>query len=258
MSAVALDYASIPDYAALLPAKDDAPEPRSTTAPTRRFSLDALSTNLAFVSETSPTGDHARTAPGPQGSFSLANLLISSAINIPALQSGSSPRGPPRALLSTKEPLSIPVTTSNFRRFVSRIGFLFWALDRMEEILMWRKGWKYTTSWIVLYCTICEPVLLSGENYVSNIYILHSSGYKPWLLMLFPNIGIISVMLLSYHAPEKPSSGRPRTHIADPFLSASAQPPSSGPAAEGSAAWLANIQALQNLMGLMYVQLTMC
>jgi len=56
-------------------------------------------------------------------------------------------------------------------------------------------------------------------------------------------------MLLFYHTPQKPSGGRPTVHIADPSFSASAQLPSSGPVIEGSAAWLANIQGLQNLMG---------
>lgn len=76
--------------------------------------------------------------------------------------------------------------------------------------------------------------------------------------MLLPNTAIISVMLSSYHVPQKPLNGRPSTHIADPSLPASAQLPSSGPVVEGSAAWLANIQALQNLMGSMYVQLIIC
>ncbi|KAF8322741.1 hypothetical protein DL93DRAFT_2071698 [Clavulina sp. PMI_390] len=167
-------------------------------------------------------------SPPPGSSYSLANLLISSAINIPASQAGSSPRGPANALLSSKDPLSIPITTTNFRRFISRVGFVFWVMDRMEEIFMWRKGWKYTTSWLALYCAVC---------------------YKPRLLLVAPSVALLAVMIANYHSPPAPATWHNHTEIADPSVSLLSQPPVGGLATEGSSAWLANIQAIQNLMG---------
>lgn len=166
--APALEYAVIPDYAALLPSKDEsseaAPE-RPTTA--RRFSLDALSSSLtsgSLAEKSTPTSPDAKahtrkpslSGAGQSQTSYLTSLLISSAMNIPASQSGSSPRGPSHILMSTRDPLSIPITTTNSRRFVSRAGFIFWTLDRGEEVIMWRKGWKYTAAWIVAYVSICE------------------------------------------------------------------------------------------------------
>lgn len=166
-SVAALEYAAVPDYAALLPVKDEASAAPATRPPQpRRFSLDALSSSL-----TSSNSDKSSSGAGPSGharnastntsgtsnsqTSYLTSLLISSAMNIPASQSGSSPRGPTHTLMSTKDPLSIPITTSNSRRFVSRVGVIFWILDRGEEVLMWRKGWKYTGAWVVGYSALC-------------------------------------------------------------------------------------------------------
>ena len=67
-------------------------------------------------------------------------------------------------LLSTKDPLSIPITTVNFRRFVAKVGPIFWLQDRIEEIVMWRKGWKYTAVWMCAYTFLCEYVCLGSKN----------------------------------------------------------------------------------------------
>lgn len=75
------------------------------------------------------------------------------------------------------------------------------------------------------------------------------TGYQPRFLLLVPSVAIMTIMITSYQAPTKPPIKADYTNIADPSVSASAQSPAAGPATEGSAAWLANIQAIQNLMG---------
>src|SRR6266478_5665619 len=37
-------------------------------------------------------------------------------------------------LLSTKDPLSLPIMSANFKRFVTCVGPVFWIQDRLEEI----------------------------------------------------------------------------------------------------------------------------
>src|SRR6266545_3177143 len=49
------------------------------------------------------------------------------------------PDGP--TLLSSKDPLSLPIMTNNFKRFVVAVGPVFWLQDRIEEIVLWKKGW---------------------------------------------------------------------------------------------------------------------
>ena len=59
-------------------------------------------------------------------------------------------------LLSSRDPISIPTMTINFKRFVSVIGPVFWLQDRIEEIIMWKRGWKRTTVWMALYVFLCS------------------------------------------------------------------------------------------------------
>jgi len=61
---------------------------------------------------------------------------------------------------------------------------------------------------------------------------------------------VLSVMLFVHHAPPVPlPSTATHTSIPDPSVSAGSRLPTPNRVPEGSAAWLANIQAIQNLMG---------
>lgn len=109
--------------------------------------------------------------PTPLSPFNpLPNIMLSSVLH-------SSPQADPRgkiSLLSTREPLSMAATTVNFKSFVSRVGPVFWLQDRVEEIILWKKGWKWTTIWLLLYCILC---------------------YYPRLLFCTPQFILISVIL---------------------------------------------------------------
>lgn len=60
-----------------------------------------------------------------------------------------------RMLSSQREGLSLPNMTNNFRRFVARVGFIFWTMDRIEEVMFWRKP-LWTWAWIMCWTLICE------------------------------------------------------------------------------------------------------
>ncbi|KAF8650331.1 hypothetical protein AX16_005293 [Volvariella volvacea WC 439] len=146
----------------------------------------------------------------------LPQMLFSTAI--PAQPSGSStnPRkggkskGP--VLLTNRDPLSIPITTNNFKRFVARVGPIFWVQDRIEEIMFWRRGWRMTCSWMALYAFLC---------------------YYPRFVFMIPHVALIATILATY-----PYGSAHTTTDAPPAQ-----------AAEGSVPWQANLQAIQNLMG---------
>ncbi|OJA15820.1 hypothetical protein AZE42_04034 [Rhizopogon vesiculosus] len=148
---------------------------------------------------------------------SLSTFLLST--SLPAsIPTSANPRKSSTALLSTRDPLSIPITTVNFRRFVARVGPVFWLQDRVEEVLMWKRGWKVTAVWIAVYAFLC---------------------YFPRLVLLLPHAILAAIMLSTYPTPspsESTSSKSPPAPIAPP--------PS-----EGSVDWQANLQAIQNLMG---------
>ncbi|KAF8677887.1 hypothetical protein AX14_004745 [Amanita brunnescens Koide BX004] len=121
--------------------------------------------------------------------------------------------------MSTKDPLSVPILTVNFRRFVSCVGPVFWLQDRIEEIVVWKKGWKVTCAWLCAYGFFC---------------------YFPHLILCLPHIALISIILATYPYPA--SNGKDNGGI-------SSIAPDQPPPAEGSVPWQANIQAIQNLMG---------
>jgi len=102
----------------------------------------------------SPTpAEPTATAPPKTMLSNLPAMLLASAI-FPISGNLYGQRGP-GTLLTTRDPLSIPITTVNFRRFVSKVGPIFWLQDRIEEILMWKRGWKATTVWMAAYAFFC-------------------------------------------------------------------------------------------------------
>ncbi|KAH9080385.1 integral peroxisomal membrane peroxin-domain-containing protein [Lactarius deliciosus] len=149
----------------------------------------------------------------------LPSLLLASSLQISTVHSPENPRNVSQ-LMSTRDPLSVPTTTINFRRFISKIGPVFWLQDRIEEIITWRKGWKVTALWMAVYSFLC---------------------YYPRLILLLPNAVILAIIIVSH-----PQRANPGT---DSFIIEEIQPPPRAQAREGSAEWLANIQGIQNLMG---------
>ncbi|EIN12918.1 hypothetical protein PUNSTDRAFT_42378 [Punctularia strigosozonata HHB-11173 SS5] len=209
-----VDYVEIPPYAA--PLRSSTPS-SDNVHPARR-----IVTSLPHPEELSSSAKAAAAAasvpsaasPAAAAAFSLPAILLSS------LPSNGTERNPRHAeqLLSTRDPLSIPITTVNFRRFVSKVGPVFWLQDRMEEILMWRRGWRVTSVWMASYAFLC---------------------YFPRLVLLLPLLLPIGVLLATY----------PSHHIASYNSGSTVPPVPTTQPGEGSVDWQANIQGIQNLMG---------
>lgn len=148
-----LDYVEVPSYATRLrsdsPSHDVRPAPKVVTSLPRP----EHSPVRASPALTQPM------SPSKAGGSNLTSMLLSSALQLPA-NAPTTPRmdgtgkGAPR-FLSTRDPLSIPITTVNFRRFVAKSGPIFWLQDRIEEIVLWKKSWKYTLVWMAAYAFIC-------------------------------------------------------------------------------------------------------
>jgi hypothetical protein len=109
--------------------------------------------------------------------------------------------------------------SNNFRRFVAKVGPVFWVQDRVEEILLWRKGWRVTGTWMAVYAFLC---------------------FYPRMVILLPHAVVIGTILSTYPYPAAAKNGTATS-------AASSEPPAQP--AEGSVPWQANIQAIQNLMG---------
>ncbi|KAJ3798752.1 integral peroxisomal membrane peroxin-domain-containing protein [Lentinula aff. detonsa] len=243
-----LDYISIPSCASRLQFQPQ-PSLKSFRAHTANENdirpAPKLRTSLPRPSAESSEGP---TSPlkGFAGSSAfnlLPNLLLSS-----SFPSGSTPTSDPTAssdsksnpgkkrfkklhqepvvLLSNKDPLSIQVTSVNFKRFIERVGPVFWLQDRIEEIVCWRRGWKLTGTWLAVYGFLC---------------------YFPRLVFVLPHIILIAIILAIFFDP--PSAATPTESNTDATFSSTAETPLPAPVIEDSVDWQANIQAIQNLMG---------
>ncbi|KAI6128775.1 integral peroxisomal membrane peroxin-domain-containing protein [Pisolithus croceorrhizus] len=150
------------------------------------------------VDSASPENGAAPSGPSKTALTIIPQLLLSSSLPAAAASAAasassstglslftSSPRSgqSSQTLLSTRDPLSFPIVTSNFRRFVARVGPVFWLQDRIEEIILWKKGWKRTVVWLAAYGFIC---------------------YFPRLILLLPHALLLGVMLTCYPAPGSP------------------------------------------------------
>lgn len=139
------DYVDIPACATLLPSDIKV---QTSFPPT---SCAAATGDQASL--TTPQGNP--TTPTRSVFGNIPSLLLASSLQIPTNHSTENPRNVSQ-LMSTRDPLSVPITTVNFRRFVSRVGPVFWLQDRVEEIITWRKGWKVTVLWMAIYSFICQ------------------------------------------------------------------------------------------------------
>ncbi|GJJ13383.1 hypothetical protein Clacol_007636 [Clathrus columnatus] len=191
-----LDYVEVPPCATAL---------QTEKASSTRKKVIILHTPANPFDNNSQTAQPASTFPSsPSAKNSFTSTLLSSTLFLPTLpETTTFSKDDHEKLLSSREPLSLPTTTVNFRRFVTRSGPVFWLQDRIEEIIMWRRGWKVTCIF-------------------------------PRLFLLVPNLAVISVLLGTYNST--PSS--------DTSLKPSYVLPK-----EGSAEWFANLQGIQNLMG---------
>lgn len=205
------DYVDIPACAAIVPPEaNNRPDTKVHTSPppAPHATDDPVSTSSAQGN--TPTRTVFKNLPG---------LLLTS-LPIPTNPFNENLRNASQ-LLSTRDPLSVHTTTVNFRRFVSKVGPLFWLQDRIEEIVTWKKGWKVTVMWMIAYSFLC---------------------YYPRLILLLPNIIVLAIIIVA-HPPRASSESRA-------FITEQIRSPPRTNAREGSTEWLANLQGLQNLMGL--------
>ncbi|KAJ3876685.1 integral peroxisomal membrane peroxin-domain-containing protein [Lentinula edodes] len=224
-----LDYISIPSCASRLKIHSSSELSSANESDIRP--APKLRTNLPR-----PTSESSEGPTSPSKGFAgssalnlLPNLLLSSSLPSTSVSDPTFPSDSksnpgrkrfkklhqePIVLLSNKDPLSIQITSVNFKRFIERVGPVFWLQDRLEEIVFWRRGSKVTGTWLAVYCFLC---------------------YIPRLVFLLPHVILIAIILAN-------------ANYATPSSTAGSSLPA--PVAEDSVDWQANIQAIQNLMGL--------
>ncbi|KAF9077471.1 hypothetical protein BDP27DRAFT_1311099 [Rhodocollybia butyracea] len=238
-----LDYISVPSCASRLQNQRRPSTPENF----RHETNDVRPAPKLRISLPHPPPDSLQGPTSPLKSFAansafnlLPQVLLSSSLPLGSIPADSAnPKRfrnihqEPVALLSNKDPLSIQVTSLNFKRFVERVGPVFWLQDRIEEIVCWRKGWKVTGTWLAAYGFLC---------------------YFPRLVFILPNLILVAVILASVYrpaykpAPPSVTFSHPQ-HTGQSQEASTTESPLPAPVAEDSVDWQANIQAIQNLMG---------
>ncbi|EPQ54424.1 hypothetical protein GLOTRDRAFT_111255 [Gloeophyllum trabeum ATCC 11539] len=211
-----MDYVEIPSYATRLQSNVSS---SSNVRPATKITTSLPNPESSPVLSPLSAGLPSPPAKGPLA-LNLPQILLSTLPNPPPAPRNAATGAPQGQLLSTRDPLSIPITSVNFRRFVSKSGPIFWLQDRIEEVVMWRKGWKVTGVWMSAYAFLC---------------------YFPRLILLLPHAVLLGILLVN-HPSRKSGSASVRDND-------STIPPPPSSAGEGSVDWLANLQAIQNLMG---------
>lgn len=149
-----MDAIDIPSYASRL---DVDPSSLGTRQGTK-VAVAPPKSDHGIVSPSSPR----QTPPTPtKQPFNIPSAILASGISLPSPTPRNSRKvngksGTDANLLSTREPLSIPTTTTHFRRFAGKSGPIFWFQDRVEEVLMWKTGQKVTLAWMGAIAFLCE------------------------------------------------------------------------------------------------------
>ena len=135
------------------------PHPSPPPTPTRKTSLLSASNAASLASPTISL---------------IPQLLLSASLPPTTPTSASAPTmlNPRRkldstrhTLMSSKDPLSLPIMSTNFKRFITIVGPVFWLQDRVEEIVLWKKGWLRTATWMSAYSLICKFLCLLSYSF---------------------------------------------------------------------------------------------
>ncbi|MCJ1479248.1 hypothetical protein MMC13_007933 [Lambiella insularis] len=125
---------------------------------------------------------------------------------------------------------SLPLMTTNFRRFNARIGVVFVAQNQLLRLLTWRKP-SHTLSFFVIYSFVC---------------------LNPYLLTIVPFVGILFSLLVPAYLVRHPPPPSSVSTISASQYSVSGPPLAPAktlkPATEMSKDFFRNMRDLQNLM----------
>jgi hypothetical protein len=156
-----MEYVEVPGYATRLPVHlNKSPMVTEDEGATSDSAPNATA-QQTDVPPSSGSSQESPTSPR-RFTFNITSAIMSSGLLTdlpPAPHLQNAPR-----LMSNRDPLSIPLTTTNFRRFAARTGPVFWIQDRIEEIVTWKKGWKATAAWMAAYAFLCETILVCANN----------------------------------------------------------------------------------------------
>ncbi|GMK59165.1 hypothetical protein CspeluHIS016_0701800 [Cutaneotrichosporon spelunceum] len=181
-------------------------------------------------------------------STNVSDLVLSSLLpaNLPKLPSTHAP-GRARELTSQREGLGLNVMSNNFRRFVTKVGPIFWLQDRIEEVLFWQKP-VWTWAWLLTWTFICfQPrvLLFLPTALLLVLYTWMQERKNPVPSLFGVSFTPTPVGSVRVGSDDDPSSSG--LSIASDGDGTPVGPPKE---AEPSVDYLMNMRAIQNLMGL--------
>lgn len=102
-----------------------------------------------------PSISSSLTSPTSRAFLLLPQLLFSSTIpgsenkqkDRPSVSNNRNGGSKAPLVLTTRDPLSLQMTSANFKRSVARVGPIFWLQERIEEVVVWCGGWRVTLAY---------------------------------------------------------------------------------------------------------------
>ncbi|KAH8833406.1 integral peroxisomal membrane peroxin-domain-containing protein [Flagelloscypha sp. PMI_526] len=254
--ATTLDYINIPHCATRLTQPPPSASPSLAKGPGSIKRAPKITTSLPPARSRTSFSFERTSSPTPDAPLSPGATLYSNAVNLmPQMLLAGLPQTKPGAgvkkdkagkitLLSTRDPISLPIMTNNFKRFVSIVGPIFWVQDRVEEILLWKRGFRVSATWMGIYVFLClYPRLLFVLPLVGTIALVLATNSQATTKERQPKIpeAVVSDPSVDVPRPGKPTAGIHAKPVAPPS--------STDKGKEASIDYSANIQGIQNLMG---------
>ncbi|KAJ9112638.1 hypothetical protein QFC19_000658 [Naganishia cerealis] len=143
--------------------------------------------------------------------------------------------GKTRMLSSQREGLTLPNMTNNFRRFVSRAGFIFWLMDRVEEYEKAHPSWNNPAS---------QPTAVSASRSILSNPLAGAIGAS---LTANSDPGVNPAARNDAHGDH---SVEGKAHGSTVDTDGNVIPAVSAGVPESGVDYYMNLQGIQNLMGL--------
>ncbi|ORY27745.1 integral peroxisomal membrane peroxin-domain-containing protein [Naematelia encephala] len=254
---------SLPSYIPIPSSAIPIPSPSAPSTVKTRARQPSFPPSSAQSSAPAPTSRKFTVPTTASISTNVSDLLLSSLLppNLPKLPANAAQKGGTgsalgrvRDLSTQRETLSLPLVSNNFRRFITKVGPVFWLQDRVEEVLFWRKP-RWTIAWMLLWTFTCfQPrILLLLPSLILILLLLHVHERNhsfPSLLGVFtptPTAGTVRVN----PSPNPNSTATFSASTVPDGTEGGAQIPVVPPKeAESGVDYYMNLQAIQNLMGL--------
>ncbi|KIJ60193.1 hypothetical protein HYDPIDRAFT_32458 [Hydnomerulius pinastri MD-312] len=116
---------------------------------------------------------------------------------------------------------------------LAKVGPVFWLQDRVEEVILWKQGWKRTMVWLAGYGFICVMLAYYPDPGKPSVRMNVSEGTVDWKANIQAIQNLIGALS---RAPAPPPPSPTRSHFKSASTSTTTIPSSPPPSSDPSCA----------------------